>query len=133
MYIKTFTPDGTYSGVQEVDPVVWIKYQIENGLIVRCPEEDAQGILSQDAMTFLFKDGVMPRGIREPYYIEISKEEFDYLNGDDPEDETPEIPDDNPEEVPMTRAELTERVTEQAERIEFLEECLLEMSEAIYA
>ena len=43
------------------------------------------------------------------------------------------IPDDTDEEEVLTRAELTEKVKELETRNDFLEECLLEMSEVVYA
>lgn len=134
MYIKVFDPSGEYVKVEKLDPPCFIKRQISNGMRVRCEDKnEAQEILSEDNQTIYQFNGYITDGQRSFYAEEISEAEYQELSGDDPEDETPEIPDDNPEEVPMTRAELTERVTEQAERIEFLEECLLEMSEAIYA
>jgi len=138
MYIKTFTPGGTLMGVQEVNPVVWIKYQQENGMIVRCDEEEAHGILSCDDQGFFFKEGIMPRGQKETYYVEITKAEYDELKGgllaeNDPEDTEPEVTEETPEEEILTRAELTEKVTQLEQQNEFLTECLLEISEVIYA
>lgn len=52
---------------------------------------------------------------------------------DDPEDTNPEITDEDSGEVPMTRAELTSKVVELEEQNAMLMECLLEMSEAVYA
>ncbi len=123
-------------GVQEVDPVVWIKYQQRNQMIVRCDEEEAQGILSPDEQGYFFKEGIMPRGVKEIYYIEITKEEYDVLNqgllAEDPEDTSPEVSEE-PEEPILSRAELTAKVAELERQNEFLSECLLEISEVVYA
>lgn len=55
------------------------------------------------------------------------------LDPPDPEDEDPEIPDGTDEEEVLTRAELTELVRQLEQRNDFLEECLMEMSEIVYA
>lgn len=53
---------------------------------------------------------------------------------DDPEDTEPEVSEELTEESKiLTRAELTEKVTELEEQNAMLMECLLEMSEAVYA
>lgn len=52
---------------------------------------------------------------------------------DDPEDTAPEIEEDIDESEILTRAELTAKVTELEEQNAMLMECLLEMSEAVYA
>lgn len=51
----------------------------------------------------------------------------------DPEDLAPEIPEDSAESEILTRAELTAKVSELEEQNTMLLECLLEMSEAVYA
>ena len=132
MFIKVFSPVGEYVKVEKLDPPCFIRIQLSNGMRVRCDEQDAQEILSEDGETIYQYKGYITGGERTYYAEEITEAEYNELVADDPEDEEPVIPEGSTEE-PLTRAELTAKVAEQAERIEFLEGCLLEMSEVIYA
>ena len=62
-------------------------------------------------------------------YEEPNEPEFP----EDPEDTNPEIGEGEEESTIMTRAELTAKVNELEEQNAMLLECLLEMSETIYA
>lgn len=65
-----------------------------------------------------------------PYtYVEYEEP----VDTDDPEDTNPEVEEGTDESSVMTRAELTEKVTELEEQNAMLMECLLEMSETVYA
>lgn len=131
MFIKTFNADDELTGAERLDPPVYVRWQISNGMMVRSDPEDAQGVISEDGNSVYLIGGHMPHGIKEPYAEEITEEEYDVIHGEDPEDEDPDIPegDDTP---PMTRAELTAKVAELEEQNAMLTECLLEMSEIVY-
>ena len=65
--------------------------------------------------------------------IQIAKaREYEQLKDSDPEDENPAPPDDPGTEV-LTRAQLTAKVAELEETNTMLTECVLEMSETVYA
>lgn len=131
MYIKAFTAQGELTGAEKLDPPVWVRWQLSNGLLVRCEQEEAQGVVSEDGERIYLIGGQQPHGIPEAYAEEITEAEYDAIHGEDPEDEDPDIPegDDTP---PMTRAELTAKVAELEEQNAMLTECLLEMSEIVY-
>lgn len=76
----------------------------------------------------------MPRGVKEPYAEEITQAEYEAIKRDEPdeEDTDPIIPDESAE-PPLTRAELTAKIAELEEQNSFLTDCILEMSEMIYA
>lgn len=68
-----------------------------------------------------------------PYtYVEY-EEPIEPEFSDDPEDTNPEVEKGDEESTVMTRAELTAKVSELEEQNAMLMECLLEMSEIIYA
>lgn len=128
LYIKTYDAEGTLTGAQALAEPVFVRWQISNGLMVRCEQAEAQAVLGNDGTPYLL-DGQMPHGIPEPRAEFISQAEYEAI---DPEDEDPVIPDPEPEEPPLTRAELTARVHELEEQNNMLVECILEMSEVVY-
>ena len=96
----------------QTDPVYVKKNR--NGLRVRCSKAEAQAILC-------FNGDEIAQLAGKPA---ISQGNVNAVN--DLEDTAPEVPEGTAEAVILTRAELTARV-------EMLEECLLEMSEIVYA
>ena len=111
----------------------FVKLQSKNNIKVRCSEHYAQGIISlneDEVYQLPGKDAIA--GI-DKTAVEITMTEYDeIISGYDPEDESPEIPEEDPVQ-PLTRAELTAKVKALEKRNEFLEDCLLEMSEIVYA
>ena len=107
-----------------------------NGAIVLCDEAFAQGIVSNDGTVIYQLDGKAPIGIDGcSTAYQIYGTEYDDLIRDvpDTEDDTPELPPDTPEDKILTRAELTARVQELEAQNAMLTDCLLEMSEVVYA
>ncbi len=107
-----------------------------NGAIVLCDEAFAQGIVSKDGTVIYQLDGKSPIGIDGcSTAYQIYGTEYDELIRDvpDTEDDTPELPPDTPEDKILTRAELTARVQELEAQNAMLTDCLLEMSEVVYA
>lgn len=107
-----------------------------NGAIVLCDEAFAQGIVSNDGTVIYQLDGKAPIGIDGcSTAYQIYGTEYDDLIRDvpDTEDDTPELPPDTPEDKILTRAELTARVQELEAQNAMLTDCLLEMSEIVYA
>lgn len=107
-----------------------------NGAIVLCDEAFAQGIVSKDGTVIYQLDGKAPIGIDGcSTAYQIYGTEYDELIREvpDTEDDTPELPPDTPEEKILTRAELTARVQELEAQNAMLTDCLLEMSEVVYA
>ncbi len=137
MYIKVFDKEDVLVIAEHLDPVCWIRYQPENDMIVRCEESEAQGVLSETGRDIYFMEGVMPRGEKEEWYQVITEQEYIEITreneDEDTEDENPEVPEGQDAESIPTRAELAEKVAALEEQNEFLSECLLEMSEVVYA
>ena len=127
IYLNAYDAQDNLTGTEAISEPVFCCRQISNGCLVRCDEQDAQGIVSADGSQVYLIRGQMPNGIKEPYAVFITEAEYNaaMANAPDPEDETPEVPDGAEESEIMTRAELTERIA-------FLEDCLLEMSEIVY-
>ncbi len=112
----------------------WVKLQTKNNIKIRCPERDAQGIISLNGQEiYQLPDKTALAGV-EKTAVEIVMTEYEeIINNYDPEDDTPVIPDEPDQDVPMTRAELTAKVAELEELNAMLTECVLEMSEIVYA
>lgn len=130
LYIKILS-GGEIVGAEAHDTPAYVKYQTRNHVIVRCSEQDAQGILSKDGAEIyqLVEGATLPGEYKTA--VPISMMEYDELGYEDSEDTAPVMPDgDTPV---MTRAELTAKVQELEETNAMLMECLLEMSEAVYA
>ena len=124
--------DETILTAEAHDPPAFVKLQAKNNIKVRCSEHYAQGIISLNGQEVYQLPGKAALPGVDKTAVEITMTEYDeIISGYDPEDDTPVIPDDDPEE-PLTRAELTAKVRQLEERNEFLEDCLLEMSEIVY-
>lgn len=115
----------------QADPVYVKKNR--NGLRVRCTKAEAQAILCFNGDELAQFSGKPAIGGTAYTATEITQMEYDEWISqgnvntvNDLEDTAPEVPEGTEEEVILTRAELTARV-------EMLEECLLEMSEIVYA
>lgn len=135
LYIKVVQGDSVIKVEAHEDPVYVCRNK--NNLIVRCSEPYAQGILSFDGSDVYQLVGKDSLNLESEYYtahIIYQPEYEEIISGSvDEEDTTPEVPEDTTEDEIMTRAELTAAVAELNERNAMLEECLLEMSEIIYA
>lgn len=123
MYYK-FIKDGKIIDVQKSKEFAYVRMDPDRRVPFRCESDDpdAYGIISSDASVIYV--------LTEIEMKEISAEQYDALKA---ELDASRIPDDISEEEeqkdidrPPTREELNER-------IEFLEACVLEMSEVIYA
>ena len=115
----------------------------------RCDAVTADGIIGSDNDTIYHLAGRPACGIGDYYATQISEAEYEELYEqlelgetvyiEEPvDDDGGEIPSESePVEddqfVTLTRAELTRIVTEQSETIQMLTECLMEMSEIVYA
>lgn len=134
LYVKILYDDEIV-GAEAIESPAYVKYQARNKVIVRCSELDAQGILSKDGSEIyqLQEKEALPDEYRTA--VPISMAEFDELGyaDNDTEDTDPAVPDDTDEAEILTRAELTAKVKELEETNTMLMECLLEMSEAVYA
>ena len=113
LYIKVIKDDVVTA--VEAHPTPVYVYKQSNGVLVRCTERKAQGILSLDGSTIyqLYDKEPLPNApilamvITTTEYLTL----VDTLVQEDPEDIAPATPEDvTPEEV-LTRAELTAKVT----------------------
>lgn len=114
LYVKILD-GGEIVGAEALDTPAYVKYQTRNHVIVRCSEQDAQGILSKDgAEIYQLQDKAALPGEYKTA-VPISTMEYDELGYEDSEDTDPVVPD---EDTPvMTRAELTAKVQELEEQL----------------
>lgn len=112
LYIKVLKDDTTIAAEAHPDPVY--VYKQTNGVIVRCSERKAQGILSVDGSTIYQLDGKEALENTTLTAVIITTTEYlvlvEELDKEDTEDTEPEIPEDVPEEEVLTRAQLTAKV-----------------------
>lgn len=132
MFIKTFDVEDKLTGAERLEPPVFVRWQSSNGRMVRCDQGEAQGVVSEKGNTYYLINGCMPHGEKEPYAEFITEDEYRQIIDYDPEDDDPDIPDDQDEDEVMTRAELTAFCKELKQENEFLGDCIVEMSELIY-
>lgn len=113
IYIKVLKDD-TVVAVEAHPSPVYV-YKQANGVLVRCTERKAQGILSIDGSTVyqlyekeaLANATVTAMVITTTEYLSL----VDTLDKEDTEDTDPVVPEDTTEEEVLTRAELTAKVT----------------------
>jgi len=134
--------DSTVIGAEAHEFPVYINHPYYSNIPLRCEEEAAQGILSLDQSEIYHLVG---RSSMPGDYLEaeiISKSEYEYLIEEldiHDEEEVEPDPDDGSGSDIMAAQQMRERILElesdneeKSQRIDFLEECLLEMSEAVY-
>lgn len=121
-YIKILGADGSAVAAEAIETPVYVRVQEKNGLIVRCPEMNALGILSADGGTIYQLEGKAPLDGKDMTAIFIDVTEYTVLseslgtsdgddedNGDDAGGET--AGEDQPTGgTVMTRAEMSARI-----------------------
>ena len=118
IYIKVLEDSGNAASVEELTNPVYVYKQPSNGLIVRCIETLAQGVLDAAGEKIYQLEGKEAIDRATATAVIITTAEYEELaatlgadTGQDPEDTDPVLPDDT-EEEPMTRAELTAAVNQ---------------------
>ena len=113
IYIKVLKDD-TLVAVEAHPSPVYV-YKQANGVLVRCTERKAQGILSIDGGTVyqLYEKEALANATMTAMLITTTEylSLVDTLDKEDTEDTDPVVPEDTPEEEVLTRAELTAKVT----------------------
>lgn len=133
LYISIVGDNENSIGVEAIVDPVFVKYQMKHNMFICCEQSEAQGIVSGNGENiYRLVDEEVPEC--EFYAHIITESEYDEWVAqhpiEDPEDTTPDAPEG---EIVLTRAQLTQKVKELEEVNEFLSDCLLEMSEVIYA
>lgn len=122
IYIKVLDSEGLTASVEALDPPIYVYIQPKNGALLRCIETLAQGVVSADGSVIyqlqdkesLNRDVATAVIITTAEYYELEAT----LGQTDPEDTTPEIPEDVTDESNiLTRAELTNKVAELEEQL----------------
>lgn len=113
VYIKVMQGDTVITAEAHEAPVYVCKQK--NGIIKRCSEQSAQGILSLDGSTIYQLDGKDSLNLDNGYtadftYMTVYEEIIAGITEEDTEDTNPDVPEDTPEEEILTRAELTAKV-----------------------
>lgn len=113
VYIKVMQGDTVITAEAHETPVYVCKQK--NGIIKRCSEQNAQGILSLDGSTIYQLDGKESLNLDNGYtadftYMTVYEEIIAGITEEDTEDTNPEVPEDTTEEEILTRAELTAKV-----------------------
>lgn len=118
IYIKVLDDSGNAASVEELTNPVYVYKQPSNGLIVRCIETLAQGVLDAAGEKIYQLEGKEAIDRATATAVIITTAKYEELaatlgtdTGQDPEDTDPVVPDDT-EEEPMTRAELTAAVNQ---------------------
>lgn len=113
IYIKVLKDD-TVVAVEAHPSPVYV-YKQANGVLVRCTERKAQGILSIDGGTVyqLYEKEALANATMTAMVITTTEylSLVDTLDKEDTEDIDPVVPEDTTEEEVLTRAELTAKVT----------------------
>ena len=127
IYIKVLDNAGKAASVEALTPPVYVCKQSSNGLIVRCIDTLAQGVLDSAGGKIYQLEGREPIDRAVATAVIITTAEYEELmatlgtgSTPDPEDTVPEVPEDTDKTTIMTRAELTEKVNELDEAIELL-------------
>ena len=110
IYIKVLKDD-TVVAVEAHPSPVYV-YKQANGVLVRCTERKAQGILSIDGGTVyqLYEKEALANATMTAMVI-TTTEYLSLVDTLDKEDTDPVVPEDTTEEEVLTRAELTAKVT----------------------
>ena len=113
VYIKVMQGDTVITAEAHENPVYVCKQK--NGIIKRCTEQQAQGILSLDGSTIYQLDGKDSLNLDNEYtaettYMTVYEEIIAGITEEDTEDTNPDVPEDTSEEEILTRAELTAKV-----------------------
>lgn len=118
IYIKVLDDSGNAASVEELTNPVYVYKQPNNGLIVRCIDTLAQGVLDAKGEKIYQLEGKEAIDRASATAVIITTAEYEELaatlgtdTGEDPEDTDPVVPEDS-EEEPMTRAELTAAVNQ---------------------
>lgn len=152
-YIEVMSADETTVGVESAEEFVFVKYQDKNQIIIRCLEKEAQGVISAESDSTIYqllgKEKI--KGIDGDVLTAkfICKEDYENLqtlfsnNGkkDDSSSTEPDGKDDNPDtssvmttaQMRATIISLSSDVKDLKEQNQMLTECLLDMSEQVYA
>lgn len=121
-YIKILGADGSVVAAEAIETPVYVRIQEKNGLIVRCPEMNALGILSADGGTIYQLEGKAPLDGKDMTAIFIDVTEYTVLSeslgasdGDDADDGDDAGGETAGEDQPtggtvMTRAEMSARI-----------------------
>lgn len=113
IYIKVLKDD-TVVAVEAHPSPVYV-YKQANGVLVRCTERKAQGILSIDGGTVyqLYEKEALANATMTAMVITTTEylSLVDTLDKEDTEDSEPVVPEDTTEEEVLTRAELTAKVS----------------------
>lgn len=113
IYIKVLKDD-TVVAVEAHPSPVYV-YKQANGVLVRCTERKAQGILSIDGGTVyqLYEKEALANATMTAMVITTTEylSLVDTLDKEDTEDTDPVVPEDTTEEEVLTRAQLTAKVT----------------------
>ena len=113
VYIKVMQGDTVVTAEAHETPVYVCRQK--NGIIKRCTEQSAQGILSLDGSTIYQLEGKDSLDLDNGYtadftYMTVYEEIIAGITEEDTEDTNPDVPEDTPEEEILTRAELTAKV-----------------------
>lgn len=115
-YFKVYKGDKLIGVEASPDPA-FVKWQERNNMIILCSKEEAEAIVSdKDGETVFLLPGKQLHGVETDLSaVLVTQAEYEEALGDldplpDPEDEDPEIPDDDPDAEVLTRAQLTARL-----------------------
>lgn len=112
LYIKVTKGDTVTA--EAIENPVYIRTQAKNNILVICPEQYAQGILSKDGSAIYQLAGHDALGGDRPVAEVIYQADYEQIMSGirDPEDDDPTPLPDDPDAEILTRAQLTAKVAE---------------------
>lgn len=122
-YIKVYGTDGTVVAAEAIENPAYVCLQEKNGLVIRCTEQRAQGILSADGGTVYQLEGKTPLEGKEltAAYIDVTEYTVlsEALGGDGDTDEpTGDDQETGDTTTVMSRAEMAQRIISLEEQLE---------------
>ena len=132
MYIEIHNANGDFDHVERLDEPMFVYWQKSNGVMSTCERGMAEGIIGKHDAVYLFGRLALPHDEPEPYALEITEGEYNERLAGAPDAEDDIVPEAPDEELPLSRAELTELVRELQQQNRILTESVLEMSQIVY-
>ena len=129
MYFIKLLENDEVIGAEQLEVLEYVRQDTREN-IIRSSGRNAQGIISLDGSCVYQLDGKDAMSGNFKTAVFINGDEYSEIVTDTDSDLEDEIPDEG---VIMTREELTAKVTELEEQNAMLMECLMEMSEIVYA
>lgn len=141
MYFKVLNTNHEIVGVESIETPEYVTFQERNHIYLRSGTVIGDGMISADGNLIYAIDGVPQKTELDYTAVPISEADYNFYSQqlewpflpEEPEEQTDEDTILTPAEMMRELKELKEYVGDLRVENEFLTECLLEMSETVYA